>query len=154
MLLTLSAVTAFLLAQEVPARMDLNDMAWMVGCWEGEGFGSPVRECWMQGPDGRMTGMFDMLDAQTGAQQFSEIFVIDTFETGPEMRLRHFNPDMTGWEAQDEWVTFTLLETGEGLARFEGLTYRLTEEGSMTAELDVTTADGVRTETLVFERVR
>lgn len=142
-----------LMTQPVEAPPPVEAAAWLEGCWAGEGFGSLVTECWMSAPSGTMTGMFQMLD-ETGEQQFSEIFVLSQYESGRELRLRHFNRDMTGWEAQDDWVSFPLIEQGEDFLRFEGLEYRLTEAGNLQVALAVGGEAGVRTEHLMFERVR
>lgn len=44
-------------------RIELSDLGWLQGCWEGTGFGNRVEECWMSAPDGRLTGMFQMIEA-------------------------------------------------------------------------------------------
>lgn len=133
-------------------RVELSDLAWLEGCWEGTGFGNRVEECWMSAPDGRLTGMFQMIGAD-GSQMLSEIFVLDVFEDGPAIRLKHFNADMTGWEAQDGYMVFELLETGEGYARFEGLEYRRDEAGRLVVDLVVSRAGVESVEQLVFERI-
>lgn len=135
-----------------PPRLALADLAFLEGCWQGTAFGSPASECWMLATDGRLTGMFQLV--QEGRQAFSEIFVLDRFGDGYELRLKHFHPDLRGWEAQDAWVTFPLRETGPGLARFDGLVYRLDDEGALQVDLDMKHGDEVRTERLSFTRVR
>ena len=147
-----AALAAFAQAAETEPRADIADLAWLEGCWAGTGFGNPVEECWMSAPDGRLTGMFQMIGAG-GAQTFSEIFVLDEFEDGPAIRLKHFNPDMTGWEAQDDYMVFELGETGPDFARFEGLEYRR-EDGRLIVDLLVGTGEGERVERLEFDRVR
>jgi len=147
--LALVAAISFQAAGDEP-RADIADLAWLEGCWQGTGFGATVSECWMSAPDGRLTGMFQVVGEE--GQQFSEIFILDDFEDGPAIRLKHFNPDLTGWEAQDEYVVFELLETGENFARFDALTYRRDEMGRLVVEVVLTDGDTRRTERLVFER--
>ena len=153
LLLTLAVLAAPLTAKaESATDRDLADLGWLEGCWEGTGFGKRINECWMSAPNGRMTGMFQLID-DNGAQEMSEIFVLDEFEDGPAIRLKHFGPDLVGWEAQDGFVVFKLLETGPGLARFEGLTYRLDEDGRLIIDL-VMTRNGERsTERLELEHL-
>lgn len=135
-----------------PAAPDLSHLTWLEGCWEGTGFGQRVAECWMRAPDGRLTGMFQLIDAD-GRQALSEIFILDHFEDGPAIRLKHFNPDLTGWEKQEDFVVFPLHETGPGFARFDGLSYRRTEDGRLIVELTVK-RDGVESlQRLEFTRV-
>lgn len=134
------------------AAPDLSKLTWLEGCWEGSGFGKRVEECWMSAPDGRLTGMFQMID-DDGKQTMSEIFVLDHFEGGPAIRLKHFHPDLTGWEDQDEFIVFPLRETGPDFARFDGLTYRLDEGGRLIVELVVSMGGEPSLQRLEFERV-
>lgn len=134
-------------------QIELSDLAWLEGCWEGTGFGNRVGECWMCAPDGRLTGMFQMIDPE-GKQTMSEIFVLDEFDDGPAIRLKHFNADLTGWEGQDDFIVFSLRETGPGFARFDGLTYRLESDGRLIVELIVSRGGESSLQRLEFRRVR
>jgi len=139
-------------AQESPEkRIELSDLAWLAGCWEGTGFGNRVGECWMSAPDGRLTGMFQIIDAD-GRQTLSEIFVIDEFEGGPAMRLKHFHADLKGWEDKDEFVVFALRETGTDFACFDGLTYTRTGDDRLVVELVVSQDGESSRQRLEFER--
>ncbi len=140
-------------AQEKTRSYEFSDLGWLEGCWEGTGFGSRVAECWMSAPDGRLTGMFQMIDAD-GNQTMSEIFVLDEFDDGPAIRLKHFHADLTGWEGQDEFMVFPLRETGPDFARFDGLTYRLESDGRLVVELMVSRGSEASLECLEFRRVR
>lgn len=148
--LLLGALAALLQSGDPAPCADIADLGWLEGCWAGAGFGMAVEECWMSAPDGRLTGVFQAIGPD-GSQIFSEIFVLDEFEDGPAIRLKHFNPDMTGWEAQDDFVTFALIETGADFARFEGLQYRLVD-GRMIVELMVGQGGQARSERLEFAR--
>lgn len=138
--------------QPVDPRLRVSDLSWLEGCWQGTGFGKRVTECWMRAPDGRMTGMFQLI-GDGGAQEMSEIFVLDDFEDGPAIRLKHFGPELIGWEAHDAFVVFELRETGPDFARFDGLTYRLTAADRLVAELVVTENGEQRTVRLTFDRL-
>lgn len=158
MKIMLPAIVLFAVLAAGPAREgdalepDRSRLTWLEGCWEGTGFGKRVSECWMSAPDGRLTGMFQIIGAD-GSQEMSEIFVLDRFEDGPAIRLKHFHPDLTGWEGRDDFLVFPLRETGEGFARFDGLTYRLSEEGRLVVDLVVSRGGEESLERLVFERV-
>ncbi|MGF1607150.1 MAG: DUF6265 family protein [Rhodothalassiaceae bacterium] len=133
------------------AAVDPAHLAWLQGCWVGEGLGAEVSECWMAAPDGRMTGMFQLVE--DGAQRFSEIFVLDDFGDGPVLRLKHFDAELKGWEAQDGFISFRLIKTEPDRASFKGLVYERTADDAMAVHLDIRRADGsVRTETLIFQR--
>jgi hypothetical protein len=69
-------------------------------------------------------------------------------------KLKHFNPDLTGWEEKAEFVSFRLLEMTPDAARFAGLTFRRAGADRLEVFLAVRNrADGtVREER--FEMVR
>lgn len=151
--LLLAGFAALAQPAEPAPRAEIADLAWLEGCWEGTGFGSRVTECWMLGPTGRLTGTFQLLNAD-GTQNFSEILLLDVFEDGPAMRVKHFTPDFVGWEGKDGFHTFVLEETGPGFARFRGLTLELGGDGRQIATLLMRSGDGaVREERLVYERI-
>ncbi|MEQ8403648.1 MAG: DUF6265 family protein [Oceanicaulis sp.] len=130
----------------------MPDARWLEGCWEGEGLGAQVTECWMSAPDGRMTGMFQLLNAD-GSQRFSEILTIAHFEDGVALRLKHFNPDLTGWEARDEFLDWPLVEAGERRIAFRGLEFQLDLNDRLIILLDMRRGGEVVTERFTLERV-
>ncbi len=133
-------------------RIALADLSWLEGCWEGTAFGQAASECWMRTPNGRLTGMFQLLDGDR--QRFSEIFVLDFFEDGPALRLKHFNPDLSGWEEKNDFIVFRLRETGTGFARFDGLDYRLDENGELLIALSMKRGEERHIERMRFRRTR
>lgn len=143
-----SLIAALALQPAAPNRIDAD---WLEGCWEGSGFGSPASECWMSSPTGRLTGVFQLLRAD-GSQRFSEIIVIDVFEDGPAMRLKHFHADLTGWESADEFVSFPLLEQRDDALIFEGMEIRLTPDGGLTVDVVIGEGDQARTERFTYSR--
>lgn len=137
-------------AAEAEPRIDLGDLRWLLGCWHGEAFGDAADECWVSAPNGRLTGLFQLLDGPN--QRFSEIFVLDIFDGTPELRLKHFHPDLTGWEDKDGFIRFRLLETGPSFARFDGLLYRLEADGTLVIELRMRRDGENVIETMRFRR--
>lgn len=133
------AVTTAEDVSETPSRLEISDLAWLQGCWAGEALGGESSECWMAGPDGRLTGMFQLYS--DGKQEFTEIFVLDDFGDGPELRLKHFTSDLVGWEEKDEHLTFRLLETSTSHAVFKSLRFRCSGD-ALDIELDMRMSDG------------
>ncbi|OOG78098.1 DUF6265 family protein [Algoriphagus sp. A40] len=103
-----------------PGKGKVEDLAWLVGFWSGSGLGGECEEVWMPAKDGHMIGTFRFWNE--GKLVFSEFMNIvqegDTFS----MKLKHFNPDLTGLEDKEEWTTFRLVEVGENTVWFHGLT--------------------------------
>ena len=56
---------------------------------------------------------------------FYEFLLLREKEGSLELRLKHFNPDIVGWEEKDVFVTFKLVAIEPQAAYFSGLTYRL-----------------------------
>ncbi|MEM9599896.1 MAG: DUF6265 family protein [Pseudomonadota bacterium] len=123
-----------------------QDLSWrdvtpkLQGCWDGTGMGGSVSECWLVAEDGRADGLFLM--RQDGAPTFSEILTIDDFGEGVEMRLKHVNPDMTGWEEKDDFVRFRLTGVEADQLIFKGLTLRFTGDDQLDIELMMTFGEG------------
>ena len=73
----------------------LADLGWLVGTWEGEGLGGAVLESYSPPAGGQIAGHFRLL--KDGKPQFYELLMIAEVGASLEFRVKHFNPDMTGW---------------------------------------------------------
>lgn len=63
---------------------------------------------------------------EKGKLVFSEFMnIIQDGETF-SMKLKHFNPDLSPWEEKEHWTTFRLVEMGEKVVWFSGLTMERT----------------------------
>lgn len=119
---------------------DFRALAWLEGCWAGEGLGGEVSECWMSSPDGRMTGVFQIVS--DGELQFTEILMLGEVDGVSGYHVKHFDADFTGWEERDEEVSFAFISARGTRAEFEGLTYDLGPEGVLLVTLMIGQADG------------
>ena len=129
----------------------IDDFAFIAGFWQGTGFGGATEEMWMPPSQGRMFGIFKQ--SRDGALQFSEFMEITETSEGWVLRLKHFNPDFSGWEAQDKHVTFPLQTLSENKAVFQGLSYELIGPDKLRIELQMN--EGSRgASTSAFELVR
>lgn len=125
-----------------------EDIEWLVGFWEGEAFGGNFEEVWLPATAGSMCGTFKL--KTNNAVSFYEIFIITFDSTGPVLRLKHFNADLTGWEEKDEVVLFSYLGGDANEIRFDGLTYRKISERSMQIVLRTKDSDGKITENIIY----
>jgi hypothetical protein len=130
------------------------DFAWLSGSWVGEGLGGSMDEVWSDPAGGAMVGYFRLV--RDGKPVFYEILTLMESEGSVEMRLKHVNPDMTGWEEKNAFVTFRLVKHDATGAYFTGLTFRRISDTEMVAYLSLRNrADGtVREEKLVYRRVK
>lgn len=105
---------------QIPGKGKISKLQWLVGYWAGTGLGGECEEVWMPAVDGQMIGTFRFW--KEGKLVFSEFMHLIQEEESITLKLKHFNPDLSGWEEKEEWTTFSLIELGEEKAWFEGLT--------------------------------
>ena len=99
-----------------------------------------------------MMGGFKLL--QDGETAFYELMLILEEEEGAlVLRLKHFNPDITGWEEKDDSVSFPLVRLDEGMAYVRGLTYRKVGEDRLEIFLALHCGDTTDEVSFAFERV-
>jgi hypothetical protein len=123
--------------------------AWIEGRWIGEGFGGVVEEVWSAPRGGQMVGHFRMVRGD--APVFYELLLIDRQVEGLRMRVKHFNPDFTGWEERDRWQAFPPVSAAPNDLRFDGLSMRL-DNGEMVITVRIDENGAVRDETLRLRR--
>jgi hypothetical protein len=138
-------------AQTAPApAATIEDAAWLAGRWVGEGLGGELEETWAPPAGGQMVGHFRLM--QGGAVRFYEIMLLDVTEGGVRMRVKHFNPDFTGWEEKDGWHAFEPLSAGPRSLDFSGLTIRREGENELVITVTIRYPDGVRDQVLRMRR--
>ena len=139
-------------APRTPAKV--SDLAWLVGRWTGEGLGGRVEEAWSEPDAGSMVGYFRLV--KDGKPVFYEIMTLLEAEGSVEMRLKHVNPDMTGWEEKNGYVTFKLVKHDETGAYFSGLTFKRVGADQIDGYLALRnrTDNTVREEKFVYRRVK
>ncbi len=128
-----------------------QDFAFLTGMWSGEGFGGQSEEMWMPPSNGRVFGIFTQTN--DGELVFTEYMEITEEDSGWVLRLKHFNPDFSGWEEKDDYVTFRLESVSENKAVFGGLSYEVSGD-KLTILLRLRQDDGsVTTEQFNFNRI-
>jgi Domain of unknown function (DUF6265) len=97
-------------------------MRWFAGHWSGAGLGGTCEEAWSQPAGGAMMGMFRLL--KEGNVVFYEFLTLVEHEGSLLLKLKHFNPDLTGWEEKADSVKFRLLRSEPDAVYFDGLTFK------------------------------
>jgi hypothetical protein len=118
----------------------VSDLSWMAGHWRGEAFGGVCEEVWSPEFGGSMVGTFKLVS--DGKVNFYEIMTLTPDSTGPVLNVKHFNPDLTGWEEKEEVMNFSFVRAGEHEAIFSGLTYERIGDDSLRITVSVKGADG------------
>ena len=139
----------FSMAQD--STVSIHDFDFLRGYWSGTGFGGQSEEVWMPPVDGRMFGIFKQSDS--GKLVFTEFLEILEQDEGFVLRLKHFNPDFSGWEEKDDYVTFRLTSVTGNKAVFGGLSYELLSPNELQVRLRMRADDG-STSVEVFDFVR
>ncbi len=135
-----------------PATATIDDIAWLAGSYRGEGLGGVVEEIWSEPAAGMMVGLFRA--TKNDSLMFTELMYISEEDSSLVLRLKHFNPDLTGWEEKDEVEEFRLVKMTDNAAYFDGSTIRRGDDGGMAAYVNVRKSDGTLGEFgFVYERV-
>jgi len=127
-------------AEEDAFKPTLDELSWLVGHWQGPGFGGICEEVWLPASAGSMVGTFKM--SVNGKVQFYELMVITVDSAGPTLKLKHFNSDMTGWEEKNEVVNFTFNGAKENELSVGATTYKRFTDDSLLILVNVGTKDG------------
>jgi hypothetical protein len=138
--------------QSPPATV--ADMAWMAGSWNCEALGGLAEEIWSAPRNGGMMGMFRLI--KNGSPVFYELFTLVEDNGSLILRLKHFNPNMTGWEEKDQTIDFPLVAKEPGVIYFDGMTFKRESPDAVTIFLAIHSKKdgGVREEAFRYTRVK
>jgi hypothetical protein len=135
------------------AAASVGDLAWMVGHWEGKGLGGQSFETISPPVGGQMAGHFQQV--KDGKLFFYEIYHFAPKDGSLVLRIKHFSPDLTGWEEKGVTVEFPLVAVEKDAAYFDGLTIRRTGRDRMESFVRIKQKDGTTQEAAFrFRRVR
>lgn len=112
-----------------PAAASIDDVAWLAGHWRGEGLGASAEEVWLPPLGKRMSAVFRL--SRDGSVEFYEIVTLAEEEGTLVLRLKHFGPDLVGWEEKEQVVDFRLVRIDPATAWFDGFTVRRIREDEM-----------------------
>jgi hypothetical protein len=105
----------------------ISALAWLAGDWTGQGLGGVSEEAWLPPAAGSLAGVYR---GSRGSQvTFYELMTVVEAGGSLVFRLKHFAPDLRGWESPERAVEFPLVRTVRSGAYFDGLTYRRTAAG-------------------------
>lgn len=149
MIAVLSGAHADEIRPAVDAKPTMDDLAWLVGSWHGEGLGGEIEEHWTIASGGTMLGAFRLVREKK--VHVIEYVMITEEEDRIALRFKHFRPDYTTWE-EDRPLEFTLLSVSGHEAVFHSevldqnsprrITYRLSNEGELSAVVAGSDAKG------------
>ncbi len=133
----------------VPPPATIAEAAWLVGDWAGVGIaGAEAAESWLPASGGTMVGLF-LQEKADGSVMFTEHMYLSEEAGSLVLKLKHFNPDLTGWEEKDGMVRFRLLSIEPCAAYFSALTYRCEGKDGLLVAVRMKN-EGEKVEELVF----
>jgi hypothetical protein len=129
----------------------LNSISWLEGHWRGEAFGGIVEEIWSPPLGGSMMCSFKLV--VDDKVKFYEIVTIVEENETLILRLKHFHPDLKGWEEKDETVDFPLVKVGEKKVYFDGFTIEQISEDEINIFVMIGDKDNIQEAKFNYHRV-
>lgn len=111
-----------------PAR--IADMAWIEGHWIGDMPNGPVEQVVLGPRFGHMPGFVRAL--APGNVIFYEISVFMEVDNSLTVRVKHFTPELAGWEAREAYIDRPLVDRDATNFFFDGITVSRTGPDSFT----------------------
>lgn len=143
----------FQLDGDARPQATLEDVAWLVGSWEGEAFGERFEEVWNPASGGSMVGMFKLMNGDEVG--FYELILLVEEEGSLSLKVKHFNPDFSAWEEKEDYVNFKLVKVEPAAVHFAGLSFYRRGDDAIEGYIAMRASDGtISEEKLVYRRVR
>ena len=147
-LMSLSIILILAVFIQAEESKTLPDLSWLEGHWVGDGFGGVCEESWMPLSGGTMVGTFKLVVLDKVS--FYEIMtLVPSKNGGYDLNVKHFNPDMTGWEEKGDVVTFTFIECTANKLLLNGLSYERTADDSLVIKVTINDRDGEIDEVII-----
>jgi hypothetical protein len=94
----------------------VNDLAWLVGAWQGKISGQRIDEYWSPPAGNTLTAMFRWVKEERVV--FYEFVAIEPENGGLVKRIKHLDPGLASWEEKEEATNFDLVQLAENEAVF------------------------------------
>lgn len=148
---TMTPNTLRLAQGETSPAATIDDMAWYAGIWRGAGLSGDSEEIWSAPNNGTMMGMYRLLQADRPI--FYEFLTLIEESNSLTLRLKHFHPDLRGWEERDQSVQMRLVAKRDGRLYFDGITFEPSVDGTVTIYLAIQPKNGpIREEVFRYQR--
>lgn len=131
-------------------KAGINDFSMLVGSWTGEGLGGMCDELWLPAKAEQMQGVFRMIE--NNELVFTEFMSILKDSTSWVMKIKHFSPDMKGWEAQDESTDFRFIKKENNTLYFDRLTIAATSSNQLNVYVAMKTDDVYKEELFEYKK--
>jgi hypothetical protein len=103
------------------AKATLEDISWIAGNWKGEAFGGKFEENWSKPTGGSM--MFNFKLVVDGKVSFYELGHIIEKDNTLLYQIKHFDPNLKGWEEKDKSEDFRFIKKEGDRMYFDNFTF-------------------------------
>lgn len=114
--------------------------AFLSGAWIGTGLGGVSEEVWSKPQGGIMMGNYRLI--KDSRPVFYEMMWLLETEGTLILRLKHFSPDLAGWEEKDKTVDFKFVRKEGKRLYFSGLTFEHASKDELNIYLALRQRDG------------
>ena len=121
-------------------KATINDIAGLAGNWNGTGLGGVSEEVWSKPNGGIMMGSYRLIIG--GKPIFYEMMWMMEREGTLILRLKHFSPELVGWEEKDKTVDFRYVNKVGDRMNFSGLTFERVGDKGLNIYLALRQKDG------------
>ncbi|MFC4738550.1 DUF6265 family protein [Flavobacterium ponti] len=110
-------------------KATLQDIKWLEGNWVGEAFGGTYEENWSAPFGGSM--MFNFKLVVKGKVVFYELGHIVEKDGTLLYQIKHFGPDLKGWEEKDQSEDFRFIKKEGNRMYFDNFTFEYISENEL-----------------------
>ncbi len=107
---------ASIIDAQQPRETSVQSLAFLSGKWISENSGEIQEENWSSISGDSMIGSFRIVHG--GKPVFYEFWVVEVENERPVLKLKHFDPDFTGWEEKNASTRMPLISSAENDALF------------------------------------
>ncbi len=118
-----------------PASATIQDVSWLAGYWEGDGFGGKVVQLIAPASGSQMMGAFHAQSASGDTTMYQFYTFLEKGDT-VILRMKHFSSDFIGWEEKSDYAEFPLVVVDDRALYFDRLSFVETEPGRLEAAVD------------------
>lgn len=102
-------------------KASIEEVSFIAGYWQGEAFGGITEEVWTNPLGNSMMGSFKLV--VDNKIEFYELCTISEENETLIFRLKHFHPNLKGWEEKDEMIEAPLVKIDGNRAYFNDFTF-------------------------------
>jgi hypothetical protein len=146
----LASPIKYLTQNQTSPKASIKEISWIAGNWYGEIWGGQFEEIWSKPSAGSMMASFKFIENEQ--VKFYELMTISEHQDSLVLRLKHFGPQLKGWEEQDRSVDFHLVKLTDNAVYFDGYTYKRISPNELHVYVMLDSKENKQATQFVFKR--